>query len=196
LTALWLVLPTAAQDVPGRPNIILVMPDDAGYGDYACLGNPIMRTPSVESVTRGRCVRWASPAQREKSVSACGVVVMPSKLPRPHARASTGLKSRQNDRKAAFSSFHSLRMKRLFFSLLLVSILQAQNAAPAAKAAPKPKIAPTLANVAYGTHERRCWIFIKRTPPSPRRCFSSSTAAARRVGEALKSSVAVRVVRG
>ena len=32
-----------------KPNIILVMPDDVGYGDYACLGNPIMRTPSVDS---------------------------------------------------------------------------------------------------------------------------------------------------
>ncbi len=34
---------------PAKPNIILVMPDDAGYGDYACLGNPIMRTPAVDS---------------------------------------------------------------------------------------------------------------------------------------------------
>jgi arylsulfatase A-like enzyme len=32
-----------------KPNIILVMPDDVGYGDYACLGNPIMRTPSVDA---------------------------------------------------------------------------------------------------------------------------------------------------
>ncbi len=31
-----------------KPNIILIMPDDAGYGDYACLGSPIMRTPSVD----------------------------------------------------------------------------------------------------------------------------------------------------
>ena len=32
-----------------RPNIILIMPDDAGYGDYACLGSPIVRTPSVDA---------------------------------------------------------------------------------------------------------------------------------------------------
>ena len=32
-----------------KPNIILVMPDDTGYGDYACLGNPIMHTPAVDA---------------------------------------------------------------------------------------------------------------------------------------------------
>ncbi|QDU88859.1 Arylsulfatase precursor [Pirellulimonas nuda] len=32
-----------------KPNIILVMPDDVGYGDYRCLGNPVMRTPSVDA---------------------------------------------------------------------------------------------------------------------------------------------------
>jgi arylsulfatase A-like enzyme len=31
------------------PNVVLIMPDDVGYGDYACLGNPIMRTPTVDA---------------------------------------------------------------------------------------------------------------------------------------------------
>jgi arylsulfatase len=32
-----------------KPNIILVMPDDVGYGDYSCLGSPIMKTPNVDA---------------------------------------------------------------------------------------------------------------------------------------------------
>ena len=41
--------PPSAKAAPAQPNIILVMPDDVGYGDYACLGNPIMRTPAVDA---------------------------------------------------------------------------------------------------------------------------------------------------
>ena len=39
----------ATEPTAAKPNIILVMPDDVGYGDYACLGNPITHTPSVDA---------------------------------------------------------------------------------------------------------------------------------------------------
>ena len=52
LLVVWFILGlgmNVALFAAEKPNIIVVMPDDAGYGDYACLGNPIMRTPSVDS---------------------------------------------------------------------------------------------------------------------------------------------------
>jgi arylsulfatase len=39
---------TRAVNSPDKPNIVLVMPDDVGYGDYSCLGNPVNRTPAVD----------------------------------------------------------------------------------------------------------------------------------------------------
>lgn len=35
-----------ASDRP--PNVVLVLTDDQGYGDLACLGNPILRTPNMD----------------------------------------------------------------------------------------------------------------------------------------------------
>ena len=33
-----------------RPNVLLVMTDDQGYGDLACLGNPILETPRLDAL--------------------------------------------------------------------------------------------------------------------------------------------------
>jgi len=35
-----------------KPNVILVMPDDVGWGDFSCHGNPIVRTPAVDGFWR------------------------------------------------------------------------------------------------------------------------------------------------
>ena len=48
-----LAVPLVAQPpVPVRPNVVLIMTDDAGYGDFGSYGAPDIRTPHIDSLAR------------------------------------------------------------------------------------------------------------------------------------------------
>ena len=36
--------------VPERPNIIFIMADDLGYGDLACFGQQVIKTPNIDRI--------------------------------------------------------------------------------------------------------------------------------------------------
>lgn len=42
-------LPLAAQSA-ARPNVIVIMTDDQGYGDFSCHGNPVLKTPNMDAI--------------------------------------------------------------------------------------------------------------------------------------------------
>jgi arylsulfatase len=49
LVLLTLLRPALAQ-VPPRPNVILIMTDDQGYGELSCHGNPLLHTPHLDAL--------------------------------------------------------------------------------------------------------------------------------------------------
>ncbi|MGE3806987.1 MAG: arylsulfatase [Gemmataceae bacterium] len=51
LALLSLVRPVAAADAD-RPNVIVIMTDDQGLGDFSYTGNPILKTPNLDAFAR------------------------------------------------------------------------------------------------------------------------------------------------
>ena len=42
-----LLIPLA---LAAKPNVVLVITDDQGYGDIACHGNPVIKTPALDAL--------------------------------------------------------------------------------------------------------------------------------------------------
>ena len=56
----WAVVASAAvAEIPPstRPNVVILLADDLGYGDLACYGNPEARTPNLDRLA-GEGVRF------------------------------------------------------------------------------------------------------------------------------------------
>ena len=43
---------TVCAESNKRPNVVLVITDDQGYGDLSCLGNPVLKTPNIDKLYR------------------------------------------------------------------------------------------------------------------------------------------------
>jgi arylsulfatase A-like enzyme len=52
-SALAIVLTSIGHAADTRPNIVLIMTDDQGYGDLGITGNPVLETPHIDALARG-----------------------------------------------------------------------------------------------------------------------------------------------
>ena len=46
-------LTAQAQNAAQRPNVILIMTDDQGRGDFSCMENPVLKTPHLDKLAEG-----------------------------------------------------------------------------------------------------------------------------------------------
>ena len=48
----WVGLIACGSDPVNRPNVVLVITDDQGYGDLSCHGNRVLKTPNLDRLAR------------------------------------------------------------------------------------------------------------------------------------------------
>ena len=49
---IYLLLGILLHCVSAKPNIVIFLADDLGYGDIGCYGNHSVRTPNIDSIAR------------------------------------------------------------------------------------------------------------------------------------------------
>ena len=42
-----------AEESQAKPNVLLIITDDQGYGDFSIHGNPHLQTPNIDGLARG-----------------------------------------------------------------------------------------------------------------------------------------------
>ena len=48
---------TCLSTLADRPNVIILISDDQGYGDFGAMGNTIIETPNIDAMAQ-RSVLW------------------------------------------------------------------------------------------------------------------------------------------
>ncbi len=71
MRGLLLFLLLAARSDPERPNIVILLADDLGFGDLGCFGHPTIRTPNLD--------RMAAEGQKWTSFYSAASVCTPSR---------------------------------------------------------------------------------------------------------------------
>lgn len=50
MTAIWILLSVVGAGAENKPNIVLIITDDQGFGDLGCHGNPRLKTPAIDKL--------------------------------------------------------------------------------------------------------------------------------------------------